>query len=139
MSKQSGKNPYVHPKEYPDGTRMLNTVGNDGWSFDEKDDDEYDENGFVIDKEKSDMKNDRYEEEYGVSKEEYDEIMSGIRNEKNGRVPMGPEHAEERRAMADAYNHLSESDRARLTDEELCNLYDAEMIEKDLADDDEFE
>ena len=139
MSKQSGKNPYVHPKEYPDGTKMLNTVGNDGWSFDEKDDDEYDENGFVVDKEISDMKKDRYEEEYAVSKEEYDEIMSGIRNEKNGRAPMGPEHAEARREMADAYNNLSESDRAELTDEELCNLYDAAMIEKDLADDDEFE
>jgi hypothetical protein len=39
MARQGGKNPYVHPDEK---NHMLNTVGNDGWSYDEKDDDEED-------------------------------------------------------------------------------------------------
>lgn len=36
MSKHEGKNPFVHSDEK---NHMLNTAGNDGWSFDEKDDD----------------------------------------------------------------------------------------------------
>ena len=144
MGKQSGKNPFVHPKVYSDGTRMLNTVGNDGWSYDEKDDDEYDEDGYVIDKErtmgkKSGKQPIDYEKEYGVTEEEYHEILADIDREKISKAPMGPEYAADRKAMADRYNHMSDEEREELTDEELCNLYDAEMIEKDLADDDEFE
>lgn len=36
------KNPYVHPKTLSDGRVMLNRAGNDGFSFDEMDDDPYD-------------------------------------------------------------------------------------------------
>ena len=50
----------------------------------------------------------------------------------------GPYSVADRKAMADRYNHMSDEEREELTDEELCNLYDAEMIEKDLADDDDF-
>ena len=34
------ENPYVHPKTLSDGRQMLNQVGNDGYSFDEIDDDD---------------------------------------------------------------------------------------------------
>ena len=49
MPKQNGKNPYVHPDKE---NHMLNTVGNDGWSFDEKDDDYEEETEAVTTTEK---------------------------------------------------------------------------------------
>lgn len=52
------------------------------------------------------------------------------------RAPMGQEHAATRKSMAADYNQLTKDRVDRLTDEQLCALYDADSIEKDLDDDD---
>ena len=64
--------------------------------------------------------------------------ISELRRLASCRAPVGLDKdlADTRAAMAAAYANLSVEEAAQLSDEELCNLYDADMIERDLADDD---
>ena len=104
--KQNGKNtPYVHPQQYSDGRNMLNTVGNDGYSFDEKDDDE------------DDLPWDN------------SEAIKDVKEMKRAEIKAA------QASMAEDYNNLSSEQASKMSDEELCRLYDAAMAEKDEADD----
>lgn len=86
-------NPYVHPDP---ANHMLNTVGDDGYSFDEKDDDE-----------------------------DMDDVKS---------VPKASPDSSEYTRRATRYANLSAEDAVRMTDKELCDIYDEDAAARDSAD-----
>jgi hypothetical protein len=82
---------------------MLNSVGNDGYSFDEWDDDFEETDEFEIPKDFQDN------------------------NQSNSEV---------QHKSNDGYDNLSMEDARRMSDEDICRLYDEYVANKDMEDDD---